>query len=149
MWPTSTFSCGKILFFIKKLIDYINFFILKRKKYNNKTMANEIREITAEEFDQLLEEQTPQYQKWTDLEIQKIYIVTDTNMVTTLVERKKSPVLPLFQLLFVLPTASLCSYSSLKNYFKQMLLKGKTTKKELWNQFQRHSHKWGYAPANL
>ena len=46
-------------------------------------MANEIREITEAEFDQLLEEQTPQYQKWTDLEIQKIYIVTDTNMVTT------------------------------------------------------------------
>ena len=46
-------------------------------------MATEIREITEAEFDQLLEEQTPQYQKWTDLEIKKIYIVTDTNMVTT------------------------------------------------------------------
>ena len=46
-------------------------------------MANDIREITEAEFDQLLEEQTPQYQKWTDLEIKKIYIVTDTNMVTT------------------------------------------------------------------
>ena len=52
--------------------------IIKQKK-----IATEIREITEAEFDQLLEEQTPQYQKWTDLEIKKIYIVTHTNMVTT------------------------------------------------------------------
>ena len=46
-------------------------------------MATEIKEITDAEFDLLLEEQTPQYQKWTDLEVKKIYIVTDTTMVTT------------------------------------------------------------------
>ena len=46
-------------------------------------MANDIIEITDAEFDKLLEEQTPQYKKWSDLEIKKIYIVTDTTMVDT------------------------------------------------------------------
>ena len=30
-------------------------------------MANEIKEISTAEFDRLLEEQTPQYSKWSDL----------------------------------------------------------------------------------
>ena len=46
-------------------------------------MANEIKEITTAEFDRLLEEQTPQYSKWSDLEINKIYTVTNTTMVNT------------------------------------------------------------------
>ena len=46
-------------------------------------MATEIKEITDAEFNKLLEEQAPQYKKWSDLEIKKIYIVTDTTMVDT------------------------------------------------------------------
>ena len=46
-------------------------------------MANEIIEITDAEFDELLEEQTPQFKKWNDLEINKIYIVTNTTVVDT------------------------------------------------------------------
>ena len=46
-------------------------------------MANAIKEITAAEFDRLLEEQIPQYSKWGDLEINKIYIVTKTALVNT------------------------------------------------------------------
>ena len=46
-------------------------------------MANEIKEITTAEFNRLLEEQTPQYSKWSDLEINKIYTVTNTTMVNT------------------------------------------------------------------
>ena len=37
-------------------------------------MANEIKEITTAEFNRLLEEQTPQYCKWSDLEINKIQL---------------------------------------------------------------------------
>ena len=45
--------------------------------------ANEIQEITTAQFEKLLKEQTPEYdtQKWTDLEINKIYTVTNTKMV--------------------------------------------------------------------
>ena len=43
----------------------------------------EIQEITDAELNKLLEEQAPQYKKWSDLEIKKIYIVTDTTMVDT------------------------------------------------------------------
>ena len=46
-------------------------------------MANEIIEITDAEFDELLEEPTPQFKKWNDLEINKIYIVTNTTVVDT------------------------------------------------------------------
>ena len=38
---------------------------------------------TVAEFDRLLKEQTPEYSKWTDLEINKIYTVTNTTMVNT------------------------------------------------------------------
>ena len=38
---------------------------------------------TAAKFDRLLKEQTPEYSKWTDLEINKIYTVTNTTMVNT------------------------------------------------------------------
>ena len=67
----------------------------------------EIQEITDAEFDKLLEEQTPQYKKWSDLEIGKIYIVKDTGVVTTqkgesmvLSRAQKSPSLPLFSATF-------------------------------------------------
>ena len=56
-------------------------------------MANEIKEITTAEFDRLLEEQIPQYSKWSDLEINRIYTVTNTTMVNT--EKGKSMVLSL------------------------------------------------------
>ena len=46
-------------------------------------MANEIKEITTAEFNRLLEEQNPQYSKWSDLEINKIYTVTKTALVNT------------------------------------------------------------------
>ena len=38
---------------------------------------------TAAEFDRLLEEQTPQYSKWSDLENNKIYTVTNATIVNT------------------------------------------------------------------
>ena len=43
--------------------------------------ANDTQTITAAEFDNLLKEQT--YQKWSDLEINKIYTVTNTRLVGT------------------------------------------------------------------
>ena len=43
--------------------------------------ANDTQTITAAEFDNLLKEQT--YQKWSDLEINKIYTVINTRMVGT------------------------------------------------------------------
>ena len=46
-------------------------------------MAEKIKELTAEEFNKLLEEQAPQYKNWADLEKGKIYVVTDTKMTTT------------------------------------------------------------------
>ena len=54
-----------------------------RKKMTNP--ANEIQEITTAQFEKLLKEQTPEYdtQKWADLEINKIYTVTNTKMVDT------------------------------------------------------------------
>ena len=42
-----------------------------------------LKELTTEEFDKLLEEQTPLYNKWTDLEINKIYTITNTALVNT------------------------------------------------------------------
>ena len=45
------------------------------------TPANEIQEITTAQFDELLKEQTPEYNKWSDLEENKIYTVTNTKMV--------------------------------------------------------------------
>ena len=56
-------------------------------------MANEIKEITTAEFDRLLEEQTPQYSKWSNLEINKIYTVTNTTMVN--IQKCESMVLSL------------------------------------------------------
>ena len=41
--------------------------------------ANDTQTITAAEFDNLLKEET--YQKWSDLEINKIYTVTNKRMV--------------------------------------------------------------------
>ena len=46
-------------------------------------MANDIVEITDAEFDDLLEDQTPQIKKWSDLENKKIYLVTNTIVVDT------------------------------------------------------------------
>ena len=46
-------------------------------------LANEIQEITTAHFDKLLKEQTLQYNKWSDLEINKIYMVTNTKMINT------------------------------------------------------------------
>ena len=46
-------------------------------------VATKIEEITEAKFDQMLEEQAPQYKKWGDLEIKKIYVVTDTTIVST------------------------------------------------------------------
>ena len=46
-------------------------------------LAYEIQEITTAQFDKLLKEQTPQYNKWSDLEINKIYTVTNTTMIDT------------------------------------------------------------------
>ena len=43
--------------------------------------ANDIQEITTAKFDELLKEQT--YNKWDDLEINKVYIVANTKMVDT------------------------------------------------------------------
>ena len=40
--------------------------------------ANEIREITTAQFENLLKQQTHDPQKWADLEINKIYAVTNT-----------------------------------------------------------------------
>ena len=51
------------------------------KKMNDQ--ANEIREITTAQFENLLKQQTHDPQKWTDLEINKIYTVTNTKMVPT------------------------------------------------------------------
>ena len=45
--------------------------------------ANKIQEITTAQFDELLKEQTTQYNKWSDLEENKIYTVTNTKMVYT------------------------------------------------------------------
>lgn len=47
--------------------------------------ANEIQEITTAQFEKLLKEQTPEHdtKKWSDLEINKIYTVTNTKMVDT------------------------------------------------------------------
>ena len=41
------------------------------------------KELTTEKFEKLLEEQTPLYNKWTDLEINKIYKITNTTLVNT------------------------------------------------------------------
>ena len=38
-------------------------------------------ELTTEEFDKLLEEQAPVFNKWTDLKIKKIYTITNTALV--------------------------------------------------------------------
>ena len=46
-------------------------------------MANEIKEITTAEFNILLEKENPQYSKCTDLEINKIYTITNTALVST------------------------------------------------------------------
>ena len=65
---------------------------------------------------------------------------------------QKSPRLPPFSATFFCAhsTTSVHPHSSpKKSYFKQMLLKGKTTTKKLWNKSQQHSYKWGSAPANL
>ena len=56
-------------------------------------LANEIQEITTAQFDKLLKEQTPQYNKWSDLEINKIYTVTNTKMIDT--QKGKSMILSL------------------------------------------------------
>ena len=56
-------------------------------------LANEIQEITTAQFDKLLKEQTPQYNKWSDLEINKIYTVINTKMVDT--QNGKSMILSL------------------------------------------------------
>ena len=40
-------------------------------------------EFTTEEFDKLLEEQVPMFNKWTDLKIKKIYTITNTALVNT------------------------------------------------------------------
>ena len=45
--------------------------------------ANEIREITTAQFENLLKVQTHDTRKWADLEINKIYRVTHTRMVPT------------------------------------------------------------------
>ena len=46
--------------------------------------ANEIREITPAQFENLLKEQTQHdTKKWADLEINKNYTVTNTRMVPT------------------------------------------------------------------
>ena len=45
--------------------------------------ANEIREITTAQFENLLKQQTHDPQKWADLEINKIYTVTNTKIVPT------------------------------------------------------------------
>ena len=49
---------------------------------------------TVAEFDRLLKEQTPEYSKWTDLEINKIYTVTNTTMFNT--KKGKTMVLSLY-----------------------------------------------------
>ena len=51
------------------------------KKMNDQ--ANEIREITTAQFENLLKQQTHDPQKWADLEINKIYTVTNTKIVPT------------------------------------------------------------------
>ena len=56
-------------------------------------LANKIQEITTAQFDKLLKEQTPQYNKWSDLEINKIYTVTNTKMIDT--QKGKSMILSL------------------------------------------------------
>ena len=56
-------------------------------------LAYEIQEITTAQFDKLLKEQTPQYNKWSDLEINKIYTVTNTKMIDT--QKGKSMILSL------------------------------------------------------
>ena len=56
-------------------------------------LANEIQEITTAQFDKLLKEQTHQYNKWSDLEINKIYTVTNTKMIDT--QKGKSMILSL------------------------------------------------------
>ena len=38
---------------------------------------------TAADFERLLKEQTPEYSKWTEIEINKIYTITSTKMVKT------------------------------------------------------------------
>ena len=57
--------------------------------------ANEIQEITTPQFDELLKEQTPEYntKKWSDLEKNKIYTVTNTKMVD--IQNGKSMILTL------------------------------------------------------
>ena len=45
--------------------------------------ANEIREITTAQFENLLKQQTHDPQKWADLEINRIYTVTNTKIVPT------------------------------------------------------------------
>ena len=56
-------------------------------------LGNEIQEITIAQFDKLLKEQTPQYNKWSDLEINKIYTVTNAKMIDT--QKGKSMILSL------------------------------------------------------
>ena len=57
--------------------------IQKYKKTKMSNLANETQEITTAQFDKLLKEQIPQYNKWSDLEINKIYTVTNTKMIDT------------------------------------------------------------------
>ena len=59
------------------------------------TQAKDIKEITHAQFEKLLKEQTPEHdtQKWIDLEINKIYTVTNTKMVDT--QNGKSMILSL------------------------------------------------------
>ena len=56
-------------------------------------LANEIQEITTAQFDKLFKEQTPQYNKWSDLGINKIYTVTNTKIINT--QKGKSMILSL------------------------------------------------------
>ena len=58
-------------------------------------IANEIPEITTAQFEKLLKEQTPEQdtQKWTDLEINKIYTITNVKVVIT--QKGKSIILSL------------------------------------------------------
>ena len=46
-------------------------------------VANQIHEITTAQFDELLKQQTPNYKKWGDLEINKVYTVSNVKLVDT------------------------------------------------------------------
>ena len=85
-WMTSQKSFGTVLYLFHVLFFSawkININKYKKKEIKMSTPANEIQEITTAQFDELLKEQTPEYNKWSDLEENKIYTVTNTKMVDT------------------------------------------------------------------